>query len=98
MTAEIFSFSSFQQHNREEDDGAISNRKWQQLCEIMNGYIYSQTLVTACELKLFTHLSRMPGATREDLQTILGLSEHSTRVLMLAACASGLVDLDTETG
>jgi hypothetical protein len=87
-----------EQEFQEGNEATISNREWQQLCEIMNGYIYSQTLVTACDLKLFTHLSEKPGATREDLQAILDLSEHSTRVLMLAACASGLVRRDAETG
>lgn len=70
---------------------AISNQEWQQLCEIMNGYIYSQTLVTACDLQLFTYLSRNQGATREELRRNLELTEHCTRVLMLAACAVGLV-------
>jgi len=69
----------------------ISNKEWRQLCEIMNGYIYSQTLVTACDLQLFTYLSRNQGATRDDLRRNLGLSEYCTRVLMLAACAVGLV-------
>jgi hypothetical protein len=82
----------------EGSEATVSNREWQQLCEIMNGYIYSQTLVTACDLKLFTHLSEKPGATREDLERILGLSEHGTRVLMLAACACGLVQRNAETG
>jgi precorrin-6B methylase 2 len=76
----------------------ISNQEWKQLCEIMNGYIYSQTLVTACDLQLFTYLSQNPGVTREDLRRNLGLSEHCTRVLMLAACAVGLVRRDAESG
>ena len=57
----------------------------------MNGYIYSQTLVSACDLGLFTYLAQHPGATREDLQSGLGLTEYCTRVLMLAACTTGLV-------
>ena len=44
----------------------LSGAEWKQLCEIMNGYIYSQTLTTACDFDLFTHLSRRPGATQED--------------------------------
>jgi precorrin-6B methylase 2 len=76
----------------------ISNQEWQQLCEIMNGYIHSQTLVTACDLQLFNYLSRNGGATRDDLQRSLGLSEHGTRVLMLAACAVGLVRREAESG
>ena len=77
---------------------AVSSQEWQQLCQIMNGYIYSQTLVTACDLQLFTYLSRNQGATRDELPRNLGLSEHCTRVLMLAACAVGLVRRDVKTG
>ena len=77
---------------------SVSNREWQQLCQIMNGYIYSQTLVTACDLKLFNYLSRNQGATQDDLRRNLGLSEYCTRVLMLAACAVGLVRREAESG
>jgi precorrin-6B methylase 2 len=76
----------------------VSKQEWLQLCEIMNGYIYSQTLVTACDLQLFTYLSRNHGATRDDLQRDLRLSGHCTRVLMLAACAVGLVRREAESG
>ena len=76
----------------------LSNDEWTQLCQVMNGYIYSQTLATACELALFTFLSANPGATREALERAMGLTAHGTRVLMLAACAAGLVHRDGETG
>lgn len=64
----------------------------------MNGYIYSQTLVTACDLGLFTLLSKIPGASQKELQKSLGTSEHGTRVLMLAVCACGLVRRDENGG
>jgi hypothetical protein len=76
----------------------LSNDEWTQLCKVMNGYIYSQTLATACDLGLFTILSSNPGATREELGPRMGLTAHGTRVLMLAACATGLVRRDGETG
>jgi precorrin-6B methylase 2 len=75
----------------------VSNQEWQELCKIMNGYIFSQTLVSACDLHLFTYLSQNQGATRDDLQRSLGLSEHCTRVLMLSACAVGLVRRETRS-
>jgi hypothetical protein len=64
----------------------------------MNGYIYSQALMTACDFDLFSELSRHPGATQVDVQRLLGLSPYSTRVLMLACCATGLVLRDATTG
>jgi hypothetical protein len=76
----------------------LSSDEWTQLCQVMNGYIYSQTLATACDLGLFTFLSANPGATRDELARTMGLTAHSTRVLMLAACASGLVCRDSEAG
>jgi precorrin-6B methylase 2 len=76
----------------------ISKREWKELCEVMNGYIYSQTLVSACDLELFTYLSDHPGASRENLQRGLGLTEYCTRVLMLAACTTGLVLREPKTG
>jgi methyltransferase len=69
----------------------VSGAEWQQLCGVMNGYIYSQALVTACDFDVFTTLSRHPGATQDDLQKLLGLSPYCTRILMLACCATGLV-------
>ena len=79
-------------------DLTISHREWKELCEVMNGYIYSQTLVSACDLDLFTFLSQHPGAGRGDLERGLGLTEYCTRVLMLAACTTGLVRKEPRTG
>lgn len=76
----------------------LSREEWTQLCSVMNGYIYSQTLATACELGLFTHLSSSPGVTQEDLRASLRLSAHSTSVLMLAVCTAGLVRRDDTSG
>lgn len=79
-------------------DLTISHREWKELCEVMNVYIYSQTLVSACDLDLFTFLSQHPGAGRGDLERGLGLTEYCTRVLMLAACTTGLVRKEPRTG
>src|SRR5262245_27062896 len=85
--------------NQTDRAGAsLSSEEWTRLCSVMNGYIYSQTLATACELGLFTHLSSNPGVTQEDLGESLRLSLHSTRVLMLAVCTAGLARRDEATG
>ena len=60
----------------------------------MNGYIYSQTLVAACELNVFAYLSAHPGATQEECGRGLNLSPYCTRILMLACCAVGVVSRD----
>jgi hypothetical protein len=80
------------------DAAPVTPAEWKQLCEVMNGYIYSQTLVTACELNLFSYLSAHPGATHEQLSQGLNLSPHCTRILMLASCAVGLVLRDDSGG
>ena len=76
----------------------VSGADWQALCAVMNGYIHSQTLATACDFDLFTALSRCPGATQDDLRKLLGLSAYATRILMLACCATGLVLRDPGSG
>jgi hypothetical protein len=94
MTTSSHSISSAAQ----SDPDPLTNKEWKQLCDVMNGYIYSQTLVTACDLDLFTLLSAHPGATQEQLAQSLGLSPHCTRILMLACCAVGLVLRDSADG
>lgn len=76
----------------------ISGEEWKKLCEVMNGYVYSQILVTACEFDLFTHLSnRRRGSTQDEVQKDLSLSPYATRVLLLGCCAAGLIYRDEET-
>jgi ubiquinone/menaquinone biosynthesis C-methylase UbiE len=77
---------------------SLPSEDWNQLCQVMNGYVYSQILVTACDLDLFTFLARNPGATLHDLQQRLQLSAYATRVLMLGCCAAGLAEKSLSTG
>jgi O-methyltransferase domain/Dimerisation domain len=72
-------------------DSPITNAEWNQLCGIMNGYIYSQTLATACDLDVFTFLETHPQATLDAIAEGLGLSQYAARVLMLACCATKLI-------
>src|SRR5260370_21981104 len=76
----------------------LSNEEWVSFCAIMNGYIYSQTLATACDFDLFTYLSKRPGATQAELSEVLTLSSYATRVLLLGCCAVGLIYRAEETG
>lgn len=76
---------------------SIDTAEWNQLCRVMNGYIYSQTIATACDLDLFTWLSQHPGATREEIARGLSLSTYATRVLLLACCATELIERDLQT-
>jgi methyltransferase len=82
----------------EIDPAAMTHAEWGQLCELMNGYIYSQTLATACDVDLFTFLAHHPGSRVEDVAAGLKLSSYATRVLMLACCAIGIVLRDDESG
>jgi hypothetical protein len=69
----------------------LSTAEWNDLCQIMNGYINSQVLATACDFDLFGYLAEHSGATLDDIQKGLNLSAYAARVLMLGCCATGLV-------
>ena len=55
------------------DPDPVTNTEWKQLCDIMNGYIYTQTLVIACDFDLFTYLAQDPGATQEQVSQSLSI-------------------------
>jgi ubiquinone/menaquinone biosynthesis C-methylase UbiE len=74
----------------------LDTSDWKQLGFLLNGYVYSIALSTACELDLFSWLSQHPGAAKEQIAEGLSLSTHSARVLLLACCASGLIERDCE--
>lgn len=59
---------------------------------VLNGYAYFQSLVAACELGLFTYLSKHPGQTLEAISEHLKITSYATRVLLLSGCALGLLD------
>lgn len=76
-------------------DSAVTAAEWRQLCSVMNGYVLSQTIVTACELNLFGFLERHSGADVRQVAEGLGLSVRATRVLLLASCTAGLIERDS---
>lgn len=69
--------------------------EWQTLCEMMNGYIKTQVLSTACDLGVFDVIER--GATVESLAKRLEIDEHGCRVLLLGLKQLKLVSV-SETG
>ncbi|MGG1944995.1 methyltransferase [Trinickia sp. NRRL B-1857] len=69
--------------------------EWQTLCEMMNGYIKTQVLSTACDLGVFDVIER--GATIESLAKRLEIDEHGCRVLLLGLKQLKLVSV-SETG
>lgn len=64
---------------------------FEKIKRLMLGFSAFQTLASGCDLSLFQILSEKPGLTREELAEILGLSEHATRVLLLACCTYELL-------
>lgn len=70
---------------------------WKHLFSIMNGFVHTQALAAACDLGLFGFLAAHPGADQRTIAARLSLSAYSTRVLMLACCATGLVHRDERT-
>lgn len=73
----------------------LSWEEWQSLCEMMNGFIKTQVLSTACDLAVFDVIER--GATVASLPRQLEIDEHGCRVLLLGLKQLKLVEVD-ETG
>lgn len=59
----------------------LSWEEWQSLCEMMNGYIKTQVLSSACDLGVFDVIER--GATVASLPRQLEIDAHGCRVLLL---------------
>lgn len=73
----------------------LSWEEWEALCEMMNGYIKTQVLSTACDLGVFDVIER--GATVASLHKKLQIDEHGCRVLLLGLKQLKLVSV-SETG
>ncbi|UXU85562.1 methyltransferase [Burkholderia sp. S-53] len=70
----------------------LSWEEWQSLCEMMNGYIKTQVLSTACDLGVFDVIEA--GATVESLPKLLDIGEQGCRVLLLGLRQLKLVTVD----
>lgn len=70
----------------------ISNSEWKQLCELLNGYIRTQVLNTACELEIFNLLAKKPKLTTNEIADELSISLHGTRILLMGLCESKLLE------
>jgi len=73
----------------------LSWEEWQSLCEMMNGYIKTQVLSSACDLGVFDVIER--GATLASLPRQLEIDEHGCRVLLLGLKHLKLISV-SETG
>lgn len=73
----------------------LSWDEWESLCDMMNGYIKTQVLSTACDLGVFDVIER--GATLATLAKRLEIDEHGCRVLLLGLRQLKLVHV-SETG
>ncbi|HVW51483.1 MAG TPA: methyltransferase [Trinickia sp.] len=73
----------------------LSWEEWQSLCEMMNGYIKTQVLSSACDLGVFDVIER--GATLASLPRQLEIDEHGCRVLLLGLKHLKLISVG-ETG
>lgn len=70
----------------------LSWEEWQSLCEMMNGYIKTQVLSSACDLGVFDVIER--GTTVASLPRQLEISEHGCRVLLLGLKQLKLVQVN----
>jgi ubiquinone/menaquinone biosynthesis C-methylase UbiE len=70
----------------------LSWEEWQSLCDMMNGYIKTQVLSTACELGVFDVIER--GVTVSSLPGMLDIDAHGCRVLLLGLRQLKLVTVD----
>lgn len=59
---------------------------------VIGGHAFFEALATACELDLFTKLSRRPNRTLGDVASALAIPEPAARVLLLALAAVGLIE------
>ena len=77
-----------------ESTDELSWEEWQSLCEMMNGYIKTQVLSSACDLGVFDVIER--GATVASLPRQLEIGEHGCRVLLLGLRQLKLVRVNDE--
>lgn len=73
----------------------LSWEEWHSLCEMMNGYIKTQVLSSACDLGVFDVIER--GATLASLPRQLEIDAHGCRVLLLGLKHLKLISV-SETG
>ena len=70
---------------------AVEDRELHEFRLIMGGHIFFQAMSAACQLDLFTWLSRNPGKPAAAIQKALGLPQHQCRVLLMSLCTLNLI-------
>jgi hypothetical protein len=76
----------------------LSDDEWALISSAMNAFMHSEALASACELGLFTTLSRSPGARVPEIAAALEIGEYPARVLLLGCSSAGLVRHDASGG
>ena len=71
---------------------ADTDRVYERFHLIVNGPALFNALVAGLELDVFGYLSRNPESTFEDLEHFTKIPPHKLRVLMLALCATELIE------
>ncbi|MFF7073951.1 methyltransferase [Streptomyces pseudovenezuelae] len=73
-------------------DSQEFDRVYERFQLIVNGPALFNAVITALELDVLPFISRHPGVTFEELHRHVGIESHKLRVLMLALCATELVE------
>ncbi len=75
----------------------ITKEEWTLLFDTINAYVRTQTLITACDLDLFSLLASEPGLTLNEIAEKISISPYSARVLLLCCCETKLIYKDKDT-
>ena len=82
---------------RETIESRLSKKEWDKFFNIMNGYVYTQTMAAACEFGLFDYLQENPGASAAEICKALDFRKIDARVFLLACCSTELIERDPIT-
>lgn len=91
MTTDVAPLQTKQHDSSTNADVAWEGPEYAKLRPIVFGYATFETLYAACELDVFTKLSRRPGMTAAEMSLELDLPPHSTRLLLLTCCSIELL-------
>jgi SAM-dependent methyltransferase len=72
----------------------LVRKKLDELCLVLGGHIFFQTLASAARLGVFTLLDRKGALARPQICSELGLSDQPVRILLLGCVALGLLEKD----
>jgi hypothetical protein len=74
------------------EDRTQSSQVWtERFWLVLGGHIFFQTLRTAVQSGIFTHLSQCGGLTQTQIADRLGITEKSVRIILLGCTTLGLL-------